>query len=275
MVDIDAAIGYVVARGDAVDRARLSYLRTGSTPAEEIFANVEAGQAGPGGWPAQWGGGVGSIDATCFRLGELDDLGGLQRQSAVRALRWLATRQRLDGSWEEDPSLAGAAPPWARPGDPEARFYLTANAAFWLAIAASDSAAADDGPNEPSTTLIRASQLLRDSIEDNGGWPGFLVSGWLAAAVLHRTEWYYEAARIFVVLADRAKSMSAADAAWMTSALLRAGVSADDSVIAAARGRLSETQRPDGSWPSDDAPALDVHTTLTALRALSPTSRRS
>jgi hypothetical protein len=260
MVDIDAAIGYVIARGDAADRARLSYLRSGTAPAEEIFVNVEAGQAATGGWPARWGGDVGSVDATCFRLAELDDLAGLGRPSAARALRWLATRQRLDGSWEEDRSLAGVAPPWARPGDPEARFYLTASAAFWLAVSARD-----DEP-EPSDTLIRASQHIRDAIEENGTWPGFLVSGWLAAAVLQRTGWFYEAARIFVVLADRARTMSAADAAWMGSALLRAGVGAEDSVIAAARKRLSETQRPDGSWPSDDAAALDVHTTLTALR---------
>ncbi|HTJ31659.1 MAG TPA: squalene--hopene cyclase, partial [Dactylosporangium sp.] len=32
MVDLDAAIGYVVAHGDAVDRARLAWLRTGQAP---------------------------------------------------------------------------------------------------------------------------------------------------------------------------------------------------------------------------------------------------
>src|SRR5688572_24636365 len=120
MVDIDAAIGYVVARGDAVDRARLSFLRTGMTPSDEIIHHVEAGQTAAGGWPAQWGGDVPSIDATCFRLAELDDLDGLGRSAATRALDWLVARQRLDGFWEEDASLAGAAPPWARPGDPEA-----------------------------------------------------------------------------------------------------------------------------------------------------------
>lgn len=267
MVDIDAAIGYVVARGDAVDRARLSYLRSGAIPAEEIFANVEAGQAPTGGWPARGGGDVASVDATCFRLAELDDLAGLGRPSALRALQWLAARQGFDGFWEEDLSLAAVAPPWARPGDPEARFYLTANAAFWLAVAAADASA------EPSPALSRASRAILDSVDESGSWPGFLVSGWLAAAVLHRTEWFYEAARIFVVLAERAKTMSAADAAWMASALLRVGVGVDDPVIVAARARLDETQRPDGSWPSDDAPALDVHTTLTALKSLLPVRR--
>jgi len=130
MVDIDAAIGFVVARGDAVDRARLSHLRTGATPAAEIFDHVERGQTETGGWPAQPEEPVASIDATCFRLAELDALSGLTRPSSVLALRWLAARQRLDGCWEEDRLLAGSAPPWATPGDPEARFYLTVTAAF-------------------------------------------------------------------------------------------------------------------------------------------------
>jgi len=85
MVDIDAAIGFVVARGDAVDRARLSMLRTGATPAAEVFAHVELGQAPSGGWPARWAADVASVDATCFRLAESADLDGLRRPAATRA----------------------------------------------------------------------------------------------------------------------------------------------------------------------------------------------
>jgi hypothetical protein len=262
MVDIDAAIGFVVARGEAVDRARLSFLRSGVSPAEEIVAQAEAGQTPTGGWPAQGGRDVASVDATCFRLAELDDLDALRRPAAGRALAWLAHRQRLDGFWEEDASLADAAPPWAKPGDPEARFYLTANAAFWLAVADLDT------PDRHQIQLTRAAQALKDATEDNGAWPGFLVSGWLAAAVLHRTEWLYEAARMFILLGERVPTMSAADTAWMAAALRRVGVAADDQLLVAARERLHRTQRPDGAWASDDAPSFDVHTTLTALRAL-------
>jgi hypothetical protein len=269
MVDIDAAIGFVVARGDAVDRARLSHLRTGVPPATEIFDHVERGQTEAGGWPAQPDEPVASIDATCFRLAELDGLSGLTRPSAVRALRWLAARQRLDGCWEEDRVLAGSAPPWATPGDPEARFYLTATSAYWLAVAAADAAAADPEATPPyEVNLDRAATAIRGQVDDNGAWPGFLVSGWLAGAVLNRTGRFYESARIFAVLGDRVKAMSASDAASMMAALRRAGVSADDSLFGAARQRLTETQRNDGAWSSDDAPAFDVHTTLTALRAL-------
>ena len=185
MADIDGAIGYVVAHGDPVDRARLSYLRSGAAPPPEAVAKAEMGQAPGGGWPAFWAGDTASVDATCFRLAELDDLGALDREPARKALAWLAARQRPDGTWEEDASLADAAPVWARPGDPEARLYLTANAGFWLA-----------------------------------------------------------------------------------AAMRRVGLGSDDWLLTAARKRLTETQRSDGGWPSDDGPAFDVHTTLTAIRAL-------
>ena len=128
-----------------------------------------------------------------------------------------------------------------------------------------DPLAEDD---EFETNLTRAAEALRDSLEPNGGWPGFLVSGWLAAAVMHRTEWFYESARIQFTLAERVDTMSAADVAWMLAALRRVGADTDESLMTAARRRLDETQRSDGAWPSDDAPAFDVHTTLTALRAL-------
>src|SRR5690242_7967589 len=129
MVDLDAAIGYVVAHGDAVDRARLAWLRSGITPPPEVLDKVELGATPAGGWPAFWGGDVGSVDATCFRLGELDDLGALERPAARRALAWLASTQRPDGRSEEDAPLAGVAPPWAQPGDVEARRCLTTSAA--------------------------------------------------------------------------------------------------------------------------------------------------
>ena len=40
---MDAAIGFVVARGDVVDRARLSYLRTGALPNPSILETAEGG----------------------------------------------------------------------------------------------------------------------------------------------------------------------------------------------------------------------------------------
>lgn len=260
---MDGAIGFVVAHGDSVDRARLSYLRTGAVPTEEILTTAEIGQAPDGGWPATWGAEVASIDATCFRLAELDDLGALGRPAAQRALRWLASRQH-NSMWEEDDSLSGEAPSWAKPGDPEARLFLTANAAFWLSVSDLD---AGWGNGQYSDHLRPAAQAIMAHIGADGQWRSFLVSAWLSAAVLHRQDMFYEAARIQIMLGDRLSQMSPADVAWMAAALRRVGVAVDDWLLAAARRRLAETQRSDGGWPSDDGPAFDVHTTLAAIRA--------
>jgi hypothetical protein len=274
MADLDAAIGYVVAHGDAVDRARLSWLCSNTPPPDDILDKAEVGQARKGGWPAFWNSHVASIDATCFRLAELDDLGALGRPAGRLAVEWLASRQRPDGMWEEDASLAASAPPWARPGDPEARLYLTANAAFWLAAASPDAhigrhhfGPEPEGPDY-AATITRAAEAFRASLRPDGSWPSFLAAGWLGAAVLFHLGWFYEAAQIQVILAERVPEMSPADCAWMTAALRRVGMNRDDWLMVAAFRRLSETQRGDGSWPSDDGDAFDVHTTLAAIRAL-------
>jgi hypothetical protein len=264
MVDLDAAIGYVVAHGDAVDRARLAWLRTGQAPPPEVLAKAELGQAPGGGWPAFWAGDTASVDATCFRLAELDDLGAIARPAARRALGWLGHSQRPDGMWEEDESLAGVAPPWAQPGDDEARLYLTCNAAFWLVVGGP----APGDEDEHATRIARAAEAFRASLRPDGSWPSFLVTGWLGCAVLYHLGWFYESAQIQVALADRVPGMTPADTAGMSAVLRRVGMATEDWLLGAARRRLVETQRSDGGWTSDDGDQFNVHTTLMAIRAL-------
>ncbi|WP_349880248.1 hypothetical protein ABIH81_11395 [Micromonospora sp. HUAS YX12] len=274
MVDLDAAIGFVVAHGDAVDRARLSRLRSGAPVPPDVLDAAEAGQAPGGGWPAVLDGEVASVDATCFRLAELDDLGALGRPAARHALDWLAARQLPDGGWDEDPSLAGLAPEWAIPGDPEARLYQTASAGFWLTVAGLDARAA--GPLDHRVggayagVVQAAAQALAAQLAPDGSWPSFLPAGWLAAAVLHRQQMYYESARIQAVLADRVPRMSPADVAWLAATLRRVDVGEEQWLLVSARRRLAETQRSDGGWDSDDGHQFDVHTTLRAIRACRP-----
>jgi hypothetical protein len=271
VVDLEAAIGFVIARGDPVERARLAWLRNGTHPSPGVLGHVEDGQKREGGWPPRVGGPTPSVDATCFRLAELDDLGALGRPAARRALDWLATRQRADGTWEEDPALASEAPPWATPGDPEARLFVTANAAFWLTVAGLDARAA--GPLDLRVGGVYAgvvsggARAVAQSLRDDGSWPSFLITGFLGAAVLYRQHMFYEAAKMQTVLNDRLPDMSPGDVAWLAATLRRVGVPEDDRLLVAARGRLSKTQRSDGGWPSDDGGPFDVHTTLRAIRA--------
>jgi hypothetical protein len=267
VVDIDAAIGYVVAHGDPVERARLSFLRTGAPPPPHIIERIAAGQTAEGGWPASTEGTVASVDATCFRLGELDDLGGLTGPAVDRALDWLASVQRRDGTWQEHQSLAAEAPPWAMPGDPEATLYLTSLAGFWMTVAEVEAHPHFDAPARYAHTLAAAAEFVIGQIRPDGTWPSFLAAGWHAAGLLHEEQRFYESARIQLVLGDRLPDMSAADVASMAAALRRLNLG-DDWLLQAARKRLGATQRSDGGWDSDEGPIFDVHTTLIALRAV-------
>jgi hypothetical protein len=266
VVDIDAAIGYVVAHGDPVERARLSYLRTGAQPPPPVIERIITGQMPSGGWPASGDGTVPSVDATCFRLAELDDLGGLHGPAVDRALSWLAGVQRDDGTWQEDESLAAEAPAWAMPGDPEATLYLTSLAGFWLTIAEMETHPRHEEPAVHAAVLAAAAQYVVAQLRPDGTWPSFLAAGWHAAGLLQEQQFFYESARMQLVLGDRLDDMSPADVASMGAALRRANLG-DDWLLQATRKRLGETQRTDGGWDSDEGPVFDVNTTLTAIRA--------
>jgi len=265
-VDIDGAIRYVIAQGDPVERARLSFLRTGAPPPPHIIERIGAGQTASGGWPASGDGTVPSVDATCFRLGELDDLGGLHGPEVERALAWLATAQRADGTWQEDESLAGEAPEWARPGDPEATLYLTALAGFWLTVADVEADPYHQSPPRYAPQLQAAARFVVAQLRPDGSWPSFLAAGWHAAGLLHEQQFFYESARVQLVLGDRMDDMSPAETANMAAALRRVNLG-DDWLLQSARKRLAETQRTDGGWDSDEGPLFDVNTTLTVIRA--------
>jgi hypothetical protein len=267
VVDIDAAIGYVVAHGDPVERARLSFLRTGAPPPPHVIERITEGQMPSGGWPASGDGQVASVDATCYRLGELDDLGGLHGPAVDRALSWLAGVQRDDGTWQEDESLAAEAPAWAMPGDPEATLYLTSVAGFWLSIAEVETHPHHELPAAHESVMAAAAQYVVGQLRPDGSWPSFLAAGWHAAGLLHEQQFFYESARMQLVLGDRLGEMAPADVASMAAALRRVSLG-DDWLLRSARKRLSETQRTDGGWDSNEGPIFDVNTTLTALRAL-------
>ena len=270
MADVDAAIGYVVAHGDSVDRARLSYLRSGAMPSIDILEKAEFGDLPDGGWPALSSSAIPSVDATCFRLGELADLGALNRPAAKAALAWLARSQYPEGYWQEHESLGAVAPPWAMPGDPEATVYQTVQAAYWLAVSAPPQRVYSEEPDyEYFPNVVLAGEAFKTTLAPNGAWPSYLAAGWLGCALLYHLGSFYESAQMQVILAERVRDMSPSDVASLTASLRRVGLSQDDWLLQSAYRRLTDTQRHDGAWESDDGPAFDVHSTLVAIRALS------
>ncbi|PWT75201.1 MAG: squalene--hopene cyclase [Chloroflexi bacterium] len=256
-MDRHAAITFVRSAGDLIEQACLDYLLDSVPPPETVTQQLFQDQREDGGCSPFWAPDYSSLDATCFHLAQAEQLGIATGDAAVRrALSFLAYRQRQDGSWEEDETLAEQAPPWARPGDLEARLYLTANCGFWLAVS-----------GDHSEQAGRAASYLLVFLDDEGVLPGFAHTRWLAGGLWYRLN-FPQSERVFTSLEGSLEELAASSLSWLLSTLLLAGVPSDHPLIEAVASRLLALQEPDGRWPSEDGPQRDVHATLEALRVL-------
>jgi hypothetical protein len=242
MADLRRALEFVEANGDALERARARALLDGNPPPRDVLAELEKAQNADGGWPAFWSGGRSSVDATCFRLAQLDDLAPAGDKLAGRALACLIARRRSDGTWEEAEAVAGSGPPWVVPGNEAARLYLTANCAYWLR---------DE----------RAASYLAAAVGRDGRLPGPLQAHWLAAAVLEDAGRHDDAERVFAYLETRVGDLGPSGLGWLAITVPHTRVAAQ------ARERLERLQRDDGGWSSEDGAMFDVEATLAAIRA--------
>jgi hypothetical protein len=256
-MNLQSALAYLYGRTNPAEQARLDYLLHNTPPAPAAVEQLLNGQRPDGGWSPFWAADYSSIDATCYRLAQADQMGLSPSQPALgRALAFLAYRQHADGSWQEEAAVADQAPPWAKPGNDAATLYLTANSGFWLAVLAGSK----DGP--------QAADYLQTYLDTEGRLPSFLHTHWLAAALWHNVGRHDTAECVLTYLSGQLAQLTPANLAWLILSLRRAGLPTDHPLLSAAATLLAQQQQPDGHWPADDGPAWDVHTTLEALRAL-------
>jgi len=151
-MDLEKAVAFVTDRGNEIEQARINYVLANERPSELIVGKLFAGQRPDGSWSPFWANDYSSLDATCFRLAQAEQLGLTKEEPAIiRAIRFLAQRQTPDGSWEEDEQIADLAPPWTVPGTVETRLYLTANCGT-------------SPQNVFSSTWVPTSTILRQAI---------------------------------------------------------------------------------------------------------------
>lgn len=253
-MDVERARAFVLAHGGVREAARLAGILTGERVEREVARSLEALQNPDGGFPArQEPGAPSAIDTTCYLLGQLADLPPLGGSPmADRALAFLRRSQGRDGAWQETSAADALVGPWA----PGARTYLTAGAAFTLAVMA-------PGHRDP---IERAVGWLRGAVGDDGGgiYPQTLA---MVTALL----WWQnpEDPLIEAVYGRlRAGRPDAGLLAWWLSGALRVGMGGRFVVpLAEDLAALAALQQPDGSWPAADG-GFPVETTLQSLRVL-------
>ncbi len=256
-MNLEAAVEFVRSRGNIVEQARLKYLLDNEHPSREAVNNLLAGQRPDGGWPPFWATDSSSLDATCFRLAQAEQIGLLSSEIATaHAVRFLTQRQQPDGSWEEDKSLASVAPVWAKPGDLSARLYLTANCGFWLAVF---------GTNRK---VLQAAAVLQTYLDETGHLPASWQANWLASGLWWRLNWQNPAHQVLNYLTQKLSELPASNLAWLVITLLNAGVPTSHTLIDTAASSLEQSQNRAGYWSSEDGAAWDVHATLETLQAL-------
>jgi len=267
--DYERAVAFILAHGNGVERSALNELAGenlyDAPSSSEVKQQLLEGQRADGGWAPFWANDYSSLDATCYRLAQAEMA---QLSLPNGALEFLRSRQRPDGSWEEDESVHDQAPPWATPGDLAARLYLTANCGWWLINGTLH------GERGYEDEAARAGGYLERHMAADGSLPSFLQTHWLAAALWIRLEWGRtdlpeQAMRALDYLATQLNDETPAGAlGWMLTTLAPLGVPPEHPAIVKAIAFLDEQQRPDGGWTSEDGPDRDAWVSLQALTTL-------
>jgi hypothetical protein len=75
MPDLEKAIEFVNSHGTAIEKARLAFTFCEEPPAKTVVETVFRGQQTDGGFAPFWAQTYSSLDATCYRLSQAQQLG--------------------------------------------------------------------------------------------------------------------------------------------------------------------------------------------------------
>ncbi|MBN2258413.1 MAG: terpene cyclase/mutase family protein, partial [Anaerolineaceae bacterium] len=216
-----------------------------------------------GGFPAKWSHNISSLDATCFRLAQAEQLGLTMAEKPIQtAVRYLVRRQSLDGSWEEDVSLSPYAPKYLKPGTLEPRLYLTANCGFWVAYYAGR-----------DNAVPRAMGFLMRYLEENGCLPSYPQTNWMSAGLWLRMRRYEVADKVVTACQGHMEDLPASSMAWMGVTMIISRIRQKNPIIRKAADKLLALRKEGDYWESEDGKERNCHTTIEAIRVLKFTKK--
>jgi hypothetical protein len=254
---------YIEKYGSAIEKARLAFLLKGTPPSKKIIEDLLSGQCDDGGWPAKWSHGQSSLDATCFRLAQAEQLGLSKKQKPIElAIRYLVRRQSLDGSWEEAESLASWAPKYLKPGTLEPRLYLAANCGFWVAYYSGR-----------DNSVPRAMGFLMRYLEESGCLPSTPQANWMSAGLWLRMRRYEVADKVVTACRGHMEDLSTSNLAWMGVTMIISRIRQKNPIIKKTADKLLALRKPGDYWESDDGKDWNCHTTIEAIRILKFTKK--
>ena len=262
-MDIGAYVSFVEESGTDLEKARFRRLFLSVAPEPAVVRTLTDLQNADGGFPCRMTtGNPSSVNDTLRALNWLDELGMLESPEAGRAFRYLLSIQKADGAWDETPAATRyGTPPWATPGELNARLYLTAQSAYWLAV----------GGHKADAAFEEALAFLLQHRDDTGRFPGFLHTTWIATSAFAMAGKKYSSVVDQGLQALRARPIAKwvdSQISWALEFLSRAGVPKDEPFVQQGLARLMHSHEVRGRWESEDGEAYTVGATMGALKVL-------
>ena len=266
MVSIDKAIGYVQARGDAIEKARLATILYQKPCPKSVLEELSQKQFPDGGF-SYWlpGRSVSTVCDTTYMLTWFDDLSIHTGRMLDRAIDFIFKHQQPDGGWDEVEATKELNPPgWLTPGRLETRVWLTAYCAHWLMRF---------GYAESTKAKACPADFLIAHQESRGKLIGYLRATWDALVVfshfLGKDSEPFKKALAVTETECMAEEWNAGYLSWFQRCLRDAGLEASHPLVSRCITALESTQKPDGSWqPEQGEEDYEVQATLEALRLL-------
>lgn len=260
---LSRAIAYIQENGDELERARLAGQLGRSRSEPKVARALLTRQNEDGGFPYDMiPGRPSAITSTATAMQWMQDLRLLPSSYVERAVVYLLTMQRPEGSWEESPAIIKYnPPPLVRPGSPSARTYCTALATFWMVRLV--------GPRHDA--VMRASAYLHG--QRDGGWPSetpVQIVAWSTAslAMVEGRSSPTAGAGLDALSHFSPEVWTSDRLAESLAALYMAGFPGDDPFATWALRQLLSEQRQDGGWSSEHGADRDVDLSLRALSVL-------